>query len=453
MAVLGADDTPAWAKGEGPPPVKPMDQETMEEMIMKLLFMPQFQTHMLVKEHEWDLLNLTLLQEPTFLSMKDLRIACENRGLSPAGNRIKLCSDLTGSFMTQRGEEERQRQLELDRRRARMRALGGAFMFGKGTRGALATGERSHSAKPLYITSLANDRVMRVFTGSDSGTVFALTRTEEVFVWGAVTGPLGLPQGQKPVQVYVKGEDKYTFEPADSDEESDAEDPVRRVVEALMGLHLGTGFRKRRFRMRRASLLAFACLDLSALSVGLSLCLSANLPRSLSLSASTLSFPRRALNRQDDLLAPVKLERLSKEHVVDLSVGRRSCVALTFHGDLFGWGYHQHNQLGFLLETVGAGLTDKAQEQALEAHANRQTMIKFVPTMVRADTECPLANVSVGTDSTLAADREGRLMVWGDANRRVRADQVRDALSFLLTLSCVLFVLYLLCAQPGLSLV
>ena len=127
---------------------------------------------------------------------------------------------------------------------------------------------------------------------------------------------------------------------------------------------------------------------------------------------------------QDDLLAPMKLERLSKEHVVDLSVGRRSCVALTFHGDLFGWGYHQHNQLGFLLETTGAGLTDKAQEQALESYANHKTKIKYVPTMVRADTECPLANVSVRTDSTLAADRDGRLMVWGDANRRVRPDQV-----------------------------
>jgi hypothetical protein len=213
-----------------------MDEETMEEMIMKLLFMPMYQTHMLVKEHEWDLLNLTLLQEPTFLSMKDLRIACENRGLSPSGNRIKLCSDLTGSFMAQRGEEERQRQLELERRRARMRALGGAFMFGKGTRGALATGERAHSAKPLYITSLANDRVMRVFTGSDSGTMFALTRTEEVFVWGAVTGPLGIPEGQKPVPVYVKKEDKYLFDPTDSDEESDAEDPVRKRVTCVLFL-------------------------------------------------------------------------------------------------------------------------------------------------------------------------------------------------------------------------
>mgnify|MGYP000066952605 CR=1 FL=1 len=36
---------------------------------MKLLFIPKFQTHMLVKEHEWDELNLTLLQEPKSLSM------------------------------------------------------------------------------------------------------------------------------------------------------------------------------------------------------------------------------------------------------------------------------------------------------------------------------------------------------------------------------------------------
>ena len=49
-----------------------------------------------------------------------------------------------------------------------------------------------------------------------------------------------------------------------------------------------------------------------------------------------------------------------------MSVGRRHCVALTSHGDCFGWGYHQHNQLGFLLETVGAGLGDAAEEVALE---------------------------------------------------------------------------------------
>lgn len=311
MAVLGVDDTPAWAKGEGPPIPGPMLQHVMEELVMKLLFMPPFKTHMLVKEDEWDQLDLTLLQEAKFISMKDMRIACENRGLAPAGNRVKLSSDLTGSIMEQRGEEERQRIAELERRRARMRALGGCFMIGKGTRGCLATGERAHSAIPLYVTSLANDRVMRVFTGSDCNVVFALTRTEDVFVWGAVTGPLGLPNGQKPVPVFVKPEDRYKFQATESDEDSDYEDT-------------------------------------------------------------------------DDLLAPVKLERLSKEHVVDLGVGRRHCVALTFHGDVFGWGYHQHNQLGFLLETTGAGLTDKDAERALEAYTNR----RFVCCIIASSRDC-----------------------------------------------------------------
>ena len=139
-----------------------MTQATMEDLIKKLLFMPPHKTHMLIREHEWDQLDMTLLQEPKFLSMHDLRVACEIRGLSTKGNRIKIATDLTGAIMNQRGEEERQRQAELERRRARMRALGGGFMFGKGTRGALATGQRSHSSSPLYITSLANDRVTRV---------------------------------------------------------------------------------------------------------------------------------------------------------------------------------------------------------------------------------------------------------------------------------------------------
>jgi len=352
MAVLGADETPGWIKGEGNGVPPPLDKETMEELIMKLLFMPKFKTHMLIKEEEWDQLDMTLLQEASFLKMRDLRIACENRGLNPAGNRVKLASDLTGSVMEQRGEEERLRQLEIDRRRARMRALGGAFMIGKGTRGCLATGVRDHSAKPLYVTSLSNDRVMRVFTGSDCNVVFALTRTEDVFVWGAVTGPIGQPDGQKPVPVFVSPEDRYKFEQVDSDDDSDYED-------------------------------------------------------------------------QEDLLVPTKLERLSKEHVVDIGVGRRHCVALTYHGDVFGWGYHQHNQLGFLVETVGAGLTDKGSERELEQYMSRKTMIKHVPCMIRVDTEIACGNVSAGTDSTLVADREGKLIIWGDQNRRIRPEQIR----------------------------
>lgn len=137
----------------------------------------------------------------------------------------------------------------------------------------------------------------------------------------------------------------------------------------------------------------------------------------------------RARRSKDDLLAPVKLARLSKEHIVDLAVGRNHCCALTFHGDVFGWGYHQHNQLGFLVETVGAGMTNKDEERALEAFTNHETKIKHVPTMVRPDTEAPCANISAGTDSTLTADREGRLMVWGDQNRRIRPEQVAYMLS------------------------
>ena len=56
-------------------------------------------------------------------------------------------------------------------------------------------------------------------------------------------------------------------------------------------------------------------------------------------------------------------------------------------------------------------------------------MIKQVPTMVRPDTEMPCGNIAAGTDSTLVADRDGRLMVWGDQNRRVRPEQVAYMLS------------------------
>ena len=65
----------------------------------------------------------------------------------------------------------------------------------------------------------------KVFTGFDCNVTMALTRTEEIFVWGAVTGPIGQPHGQKHVSIYIKPEDKYTFQDADSDEESDIEDP------------------------------------------------------------------------------------------------------------------------------------------------------------------------------------------------------------------------------------
>ncbi len=59
-----------------------------------------------------------------------------------------------------------------------------------------------------------------------------------------------------------------------------------------------------------------------------------------------------------------------------------------------------------------------------QLEVSRKMAIKHVPTMVRPETERPLAHVSAGTDSTVACDREGQLMVWGAMNKRVRPDQV-----------------------------
>ncbi len=73
-------------------------------------------------------------------------------------------------------------------------------------------------------------------------------------------------------------------------------------------------------------------------------------------------------------MLPVKMERLSREHIVDMSVGRRHCTALSMNGDVFGWGYHQHNQCGFLVETTGTGLGDRNAERALQVRRHRKTL-------------------------------------------------------------------------------
>ena len=39
--MAGIDQTPAWAKGEGPPPPKPLEEEQIKSLINKLLFLPQ----------------------------------------------------------------------------------------------------------------------------------------------------------------------------------------------------------------------------------------------------------------------------------------------------------------------------------------------------------------------------------------------------------------------------
>ena len=72
-----------------------------------------------------------------------------------------------------------------------------------------------------------------------------------------------------------------------------------------------------------------------------------------------------------------------------------------------------------MLDTVGAGLTEKDNARDLEEVTNERTKVRHVPTMVRPDTEAPCASISAGTDSTLVGDRDGGLMVWGAANRRV----------------------------------
>ena len=310
--MAGVDQTPAWAKGQGPPPAAPLRKAEMEDMIRKLLFMPPIQTHMLVKPDEWDQLDLTLLQSKKFLSDYDVEVAIGNRGLDMQGGRNFRVTRLMSSIIEQRSREGNERQAELERRWARMKALGGCFTMGKGTRGCLATGHRFHSDLPLHVRGLANDRVMRVFTGSDSNIVMALTRTEDVFVWGSCRGPLGLPGKQKPQPIFVKPEDEYQF--AEPGEESDVED-------------------------------------------------------------------------EDDLLKPVKMDRMSKEHIVSVSVGRNHALALTYHGDVFGWGFHNQKQLGFLIPKVGAGMTDQAEERALESENNASTNQSDTPTLVRPDHE------------------------------------------------------------------
>ena len=275
--MAGIDHTPAWAKGEGPPPPDPLDTEAIKALINKLLFLPQHEVHMLVKEEEWEQLDLSLLMDASFLSKHDLAVACQNRGLDQDGSRYKLQTRVTESLMEQRGREAIERHQEQERRWVRMKSLGGCFTVGKGTRGGLATGHRFHSSKALHVRGRANDRIMRVYTGFDSNVVFALTRTEDLFVWGASNGPTGLPSGQKNTPIFVKPEDRYAYDAPE--EESDGEDG-------------------------------------------------------------------------DDMLLPYKLDRMSKEHLVDISVGRRHCLALTYHGDLFGWGYHNHKQLGFLVPQV-----------------------------------------------------------------------------------------------------
>ena len=45
---------------------------------------------MLVKEEEWEQLDLGLLMDNSFLSKHDLTIACQNRGLDQDGSRYKL---------------------------------------------------------------------------------------------------------------------------------------------------------------------------------------------------------------------------------------------------------------------------------------------------------------------------------------------------------------------------
>jgi hypothetical protein len=184
---------------------------------------------MMVEDHEWDQLNLTLLDEPSWISMHEMRIACENRKVKPEGNRIKLSAELTGSIMEQRGDERRKRDDEIRRRRQRFRALGGIFAFGKGSRGCLASGKRRHSAIPLYVDTFKTDRILKVYAGFDSDVVYAMTYTQELWVWGAATGPTGLSNGQKNKHLEVKNESRYTFAATNADEDSDAEDPVKKI--------------------------------------------------------------------------------------------------------------------------------------------------------------------------------------------------------------------------------
>lgn len=152
---------------------------------------------------------------------------------------------------------------------------------------------------------------------------------------------------------------------------------------------------------------------------------------------------------ETDLLSPVMLEKLSREHVADMGVGRHHVIAVTKHGDAFAWGHNQHGQLGYLLPNVGSGIGK--DEEALNAAAAGKIRHCAEPTLVRCVAWCaeaessprhparlttprslesatPAAQMSVGTDTTMLIDQDGELMVWGASTKRVSVEVVRRSL-------------------------
>ncbi|CAK4072794.1 unnamed protein product [Aphanomyces euteiches] len=354
--------------------------------LRKLLFLSIPETLNLLHTDGWNRLDLRCL---TLMKTKMLRAACIARNLEPRGRKRVLVQRLTESLEKQRDDEaEMRRQAELAEER-RLNKLGGIWTFGTGTQGQLGHNDCQSYALPTQIKSTRGLGVCQVYAGFDSDVTFAVTRLGDIYVWGIRSGPTGLPRVSKrrtkaAASPLDSGLEAVGEDPGDetSDEDNDDENEDEDDDEDDKEDNVEPGD-----------------------------------------DDSDDENDETTQGTNEILLAPVKLQSLCGEDIVQIAVGRVHCAARSKCGDVFTWGHNDHCQLGHepihslseALSKVEISVVVTDVVLSMQRAKIKHGMDAIEPTIwVRTVPEnCVIKQVAVGTDHTLTISDAGEILAFG----------------------------------------
>ena len=88
---------------------------------------------------------------------------------------------------------------------------------------------------------------------------------------------------------------------------------------------------------------------------------------------------------------PTVVEALEGIAMIDIACGHWHCIALSEYGDVYSWGWNEHNQLGHSVDTSTVA----------------------IPTLIEGDEDINFVSVSCGTRHSAALSETHVLYVWG----------------------------------------
>ena len=142
----------------------------------------------------WKRFDMELIDE---LTKKELRNACEARGLGRKGHKMALQQMLEDSLVEERELDAMEVEMKKTRDERDHEATGSVYVVGRNDKGQLGLGHRRDRSDLRCLHALSGVGVVKVYACQDTEATFALCANGDLYSWGAGDGPLGQKLGKR----------------------------------------------------------------------------------------------------------------------------------------------------------------------------------------------------------------------------------------------------------------